>query len=260
VDHVIFKSLVASNAGNYPPTDISATDKHWSDAGYTNRYSALDIYLNTKTKSASDITYKFKSNGCNGIALFGLKGRSVGVVVKNQSETVVFSSVTGLGPTNINSWSAYFFTRRLFVQNAWVEFPLLAQSTIEVTLYGSAPEVGKIVLGLVREIGKTKKEATFSKTDYSVISTNSFGGVYLSKGQRAKNFDGDVYVYGDDIHDVENTTDEIASVVTAFFCANGEMNHKLHNYMLISGYLEKWESIIEYNNVYTCSLAIKGIV
>lgn len=260
VDHIIYTSLADGNVGNYPPTDITATTQHWSKYGYTNKWSALDIYLNTKAKRSSDITYKFKSNACNGVALFGIKGRSVSIVVKNVSGAVIFSNITGLGPTNINSWSSYFFTKRLFVQNAWIEFPLLAQSTIEVTISGSDPEVGKIVLGLVKELGKTKREVTFSKTDYSVISTDTFGGIYLSKGQRAKNFEGDTYVFGDDIHDVENTTDEIASTVTAFYCANGEIDHKLHNYMLIAGYLEKWENVIEYNNVYTCSVSIKGII
>ncbi|MGE4537571.1 MAG: hypothetical protein AB7D37_10865 [Desulfovibrio sp.] len=260
VDHAIYTSLADGNIGNSPPTDISATTPHWSKKGYTNKWAAFDPYLNTAAVSGSDITYTLKGNNCNGIAFFNVLARQITVTLKNSSGAVVFTQTKMMTVTNINSWSSYFFARRVRSTSAWFEFPLLLRSTLEITISGSSPRVGKVIPGVVRTIGTTKRGLEISKTDYSVISTSAFGSVFLAKGLRAKDFSGDIYVPASEIIAVEALTDEIASIITAFYCANYDMSNSLHNYTLICGYMKSFKNLIEYDSVCTCTAEIQGVV
>ncbi|GAB6036122.1 hypothetical protein JCM15519_06810 [Fundidesulfovibrio butyratiphilus] len=262
VEHIVYTSLENSNVGIEPSANVSETSPVWSKGTYTNKWKPFDDYTNTQGKSAdgSPITYTLDSSYCNGIALLNLDAASVSVVVKNAYGDEIFSQSTSLMTTVITNIEELFFSARRFSKSAWIEFPLRAHSTIEITITGASPAAGMIRLGEVKNLGRTRYEPKFSTTDYSVYSTDTFGQIYLSRGNYARNLSGDVYVDSVDIQDIENTKSELRATVTAFFCANKDDKYNLYNYMIISGYLKNFDVVIPRMTVLECSVEISGTV
>lgn len=261
VDHVIYTCLADGTTGIEPSENISATTPVWAQGVYTNRWKMFDKYINTASQtSGADIVVELDSSYCNGVALFGVVGTSAKIEVYASDNTLIFSKELDLLAVQVATWEQFFFSKRRFSPSLWAEFPLRSASTIKVTVSGSAPEVGKLVLGEVQTIGSTMWEPKVTKTDYSIYSTDTFGQIYLSKGKAQRDFDGNVYIKTEDLQSVENAVDNIRATITAFATGNSEDSAGLYNYMLLCGYIKSFEVTIPRLKVQECAIEISGVI
>lgn len=109
--HQVYSSLVASNAGKLPSANLTGSTPAWSLVGSTNRWKQYDEYSNSRTVSqdGSPLVDVLDVSYCNAIALFGLEGESLQVVVQNAQGDVVFEKdVDLIVYDNVLNWEDYF--------------------------------------------------------------------------------------------------------------------------------------------------------
>jgi len=259
VDHVIYSSLVASNAGHYPPDNITGTTPKWSEGEYTNRWKMFDKYSNTQTSDTKDIIVELAVNYCNVISLFNIVAESIQIDVKNSVGELVFAITKELLLSDPQNWEEYFYASREWNDVAWVEFPIMATARITITIKGAKPCSGNVIIGEVKEIGGTQYDASVSSTDYTVFSTNDFGGIYVSQGAYARNVEGDVAIESSAIRSVGNIIYSLRATPTAFFCANQDHADGLSDFLVVYGLMRTFEPTIKRPTVQEYSFKIVGV-
>ncbi len=258
VNHVAYTCTVAGTKGVEPSANISATSPAWAKGLPTNRWKMFDNYINTQSISDDTVMVTLDSSYCNGLSIVNINASSVDVSVKNSIGGVICAESVSLMSTKISKWEEYFFSKRRFTTSVWIEFPLRAKSTLTVIVKGAKPAIGMVIMGEVKVLGRTKLGSKFSTTDYSIYSVDTFGQIYLSKGNYARNFSGDVYLNSSDVQDVENTKAALRATITVFFCSNGVDRYGLHNYMTVAGCLKNFDVTIPRLTELECSVEISG--
>ena len=261
-DHLVYSSLVASNAGKLPSVNLTGSTPAWSLVGSTNRWKQYDEYSNSRTVSqdGSPLVDVLDVSYCNAIALFGLVGESLQVTVQNSQGDVVFEKdVDLIVDDNVLNWEDYFYASRYFLDVCWLDIPIMTSARITRTLKGASPSCGNCIIGEARFMGNTQYGLGLPVTDYSVFSTNDFGGVYLSKGAIATNPEGDVVVESGMVRSVLRVRNELLATPTAFFLANEEHPDGLHEVMIVYGVLRNFEPTIERPTENEFSFKITGV-
>jgi hypothetical protein len=185
--------------------------------------SALDMfdgYLDTQTETLTQITQTFDVSGYNAVVLLNNYGISATLevtgndptldiyfgddqvgyagsdVVYSETPPVAYSETISLIRDSIKDWWDYFFAPSRIGRDLVWYFPETANVTATVTIdfAGDTAKCGLCLPGSAVEIGDTKYNGRLSISDYSVVSTNSFGLTYLSVGAWAKRMDVDVGV------------------------------------------------------------------
>lgn len=260
VEHYVYTSLSASNIGVSPPDNISATNPVWSKTGTTNMWSMFDKYLNTQSKAANVLTVTMDASYCSAVALMNVSAEEISVVLRNISGAIVFSKSTGMIAANVTNWEEYFFAERFWKDALWVEFPILSASTITISLHGASVACGGVILGEAKTIGSAQYDPTVDFTDYSIFSTDTFGGFYVSEGKYAKNIEGSCYVASTDVQAVSRIVLSLRAKPTAFFCSNGEDAYGLHDFMLAYGLLRKFSVAIPRMTTLEYEYRITGVI
>lgn len=261
-DHQVYSSLTASNAGHLPSQSLTGSTPAWSLVGYTNRWRMFDEYNNTISKSTdgSPLVVSLDVAYCNAVALFGLSGESLHIVVQNAQGDIVFEeTLTLLVDDSVRSWEDYFYASRYWMDVCWIDIPIMTSARITLTITGESPACGNCIIGEARPMGDTQYGLGLPVTDYSIFSTNDFGGVYLSQGAFATNPEGDVVVESSMIRSVLRVRNELRATPTAFFLANQTHADGLHEIMICYGVLRNFEPTIERPTEQEFSFKITGV-
>lgn len=181
-----YESLVAGNIGN-ALTDASK----WLDLGATNRWAMFDTVNGTTTTLASPLDVTVAVTGrADGIALLGITGESVQIIVRDSAATIVYDQTTSLiSDSGISSWYDYFSEDIAYITDVVVtDLPLYTNPTIQViiTSGSGAVSVGTMVVGQVRDLGGTVYGARAGIQDYSRKETDDFGNYTLVQRAFAK--------------------------------------------------------------------------
>lgn len=170
-----FESLTASNTAT-PGED----DTKWQDIGPANTVAAFDGRVSTSTTYAGTLEMEVApASLATVIAFFNLTGQSIGVTVRDESDTVVFSETRDLVAEEVTDWFDWFHSP--FDQLDRVIFtgvPIYTTSTIEISV---APRsglsgIGHVCFALPRDIGyQPMAGASVGTDDYSVKETDEFG-------------------------------------------------------------------------------------
>lgn len=260
VAHQIYKSLLASNAGHYPPSNLSGTTPWWSASGYTNRWRAFDPYANTTTHSDGDQTHVLAVSYCDAIAMFGLIAESVDIKVENTSGDVVYATTVELLLSDPQNIEEYVYASREYSEVLWVYIPIMTSAIVTITLHGEAgTDVGKIVPGESKYLGDAQWEPTLGATDYSKFSTNDFGGIYLSQGAYAINPEGDLLIESSQLRAAMRVALSLRATPTAFFCANETHPDGLSDIMIAYGLLRSYVPTIKTATMQEVSYKIVGV-
>lgn len=181
-----YESLVAGNIGN-ALTDASK----WLDLGSTNRWAMFDNVNGTVTTATSPIDVTIAVTGrADGVALIGLVGESVQIIVRNDIGVTIYDQTTSLiSDSGISSWYDYFSEEIAYVSDVLAtDIPLYTNVTVQVIISSASGNVacGTMVVGQVRELGGTTYGAKAGIQDYSRKETDDFGNYTLVQRSFAK--------------------------------------------------------------------------
>jgi len=181
-----YESLVAGNTGN-ALTDASK----WLDLGATNRWAMFDNVNGTTTTVASPINVTVAVTGrADGVALLGMSGESVQVIVRDSGSTIIYDETTSLiSDSGVSSWYDYFSEEIAYITDLVItDIPLYTNPTVQVIITSGSGNVscGTMVVGQVRELGGTIYGAKAGIQDYSRKETDDFGNYTLVERSFAK--------------------------------------------------------------------------
>jgi hypothetical protein len=190
--HRVYTSLATGIDAGLP----ESTPLRWKDTRPTNKFAAFDNYRSTKIRYAGTLTQTVNPGVITDMALFGLEGDALHMVVKNAtSGTVYFDQIFSLSLylSGDLEWSFWFDTPRqqdglrimgLYPQDAQVELSLTA--SLDTGLAG----IGIWALGSFNDIGDPSFGFKAKWVDYSYIDIDAAGEAVIVKGLAAKDLAG----------------------------------------------------------------------
>jgi hypothetical protein len=248
-----------SVVGNYPPTDVLLAVPKWMEIGATNRWKAFDGKIGSKTSKTTSISYHLHVPAMDSIALLGLVGTSVSVIVTDSGLVEVYNETIDLINTNaVVDWYTYFFEEITFREDlALFDLPTAYGSTLDivVTNTGGTSSVGEIVIGTFATIGTTRAEPkpTVSIKDYSTKETDVFGNVIIVERTYSKRMDCDLIINNTDMDEIYNLFALYRSTPIVWVASD------LYGSMIVYGFYKELDIVMPHVLVSECSLSLEGL-
>lgn len=174
--HRKYESLTAGNVGSTPETN----PVKWADVGPTNRHAMFDTERNSQSVGVSPLVVTVTpGQRINAVALMGLSADTATITVVSGGVTA-FAQTRALVKRNTRTWYDYFFGA--FKQQKAVIFmgiPPVSGATITVTLTGTNPAIGAMVVGNAVNIGQSLAGAEDDVLNYSKVDRDEFGNATL---------------------------------------------------------------------------------
>jgi hypothetical protein len=206
--HKVYESLIDRNWSNYPPDDDQGNPSKWLELGATNKWRAFDSIVGVQAKKPGSLNYVITPGViCDSIALFDIEGTELNITVTGPIDGEVYNETVSLVRTDgIDNWYDYFFSPFGFIADvALTDLPPYPNAAISVTVVnviGDA-KVGELVVGQKFDIGRMQYSPQVGITDYSTVTTDTFGNMKMVQRAYAKKLRCNVNVENTKIDDVQ---------------------------------------------------------
>jgi len=173
----------------------------WKFLGSTNRWAMFDQFLHTETLKSGSITVTVSVLDAKAIFIGNIEADTVRIqIIDNLSSATIEDVIYSLlnEPTD---WLMYFYDEVTYIKSSIIhERSTLNRdvSIIVTAISSSIAKIGIFLAGSTYEIGSTQWNFRASILDYSLVVTDtSSGAAYLSQGNYAKLWDGQMFVKTD---------------------------------------------------------------
>ncbi len=212
---------IQANTGINPVSDAG---QNWLELGATNRWKAFDQFLADPAALANQIQYELRPGSlCTAVALFGLEGSTVQLVVTDPVDGEVFNQTKALVyPGDVIDWYSYFFAGiKTDPEVLFADIPPYPDATFQIiiTNTGGTAEVGQIVLGEDFEIGETRVGTGVSVEDYSRKERDTFGRPIIVERAYAQLVDFDFTIFTGNTRYVQRLIAARRAKPTVFYTA-----------------------------------------
>lgn len=156
----------------------------------------FDGITDTQTETAEAIIKTFSVGGFNAVAILNCYGVSASLEIGGDTQTI------SLIRDSIKDWWDYFFAKSRIGGDFVFYFPVQAagaNATLTISYPGGTAKCGLCVTGSARHVMTTRQDVKIGISDYSRITTNTFGESYLLQGRWAKRADVGGFVYNTDL-------------------------------------------------------------
>jgi len=252
----LYTSLLAGNVGNQP--EISPTK--WLDSGPDNKHAMFDNEVSTASLATSPFVVVTKPNAVfDSIAYLNLTGTSLNVKVQNGiAGPEVFNRTISLDDTPILDWFMYYFEPYDFLSEVVLtDVPPYTNGVITSTLTGSGTvQIGSLIYGTVYKIGGTQYGASVGIKDYSVKTTDDFGGTTFVQRAFSKRMDAEVYMDNNRLNFNYKLLSDLRAIPSVWIGSEDSMYKPL----IVFGYYRDFNVTIQYPTYSLCSLQVEGLV
>lgn len=261
VDHgtQYFNSLVNSNTGNNPNTSPT----FWQLLGPDNKHAMFDGQISTETtKATSPLIVTIAVGIVNSIALLGLTGKTVSVVMRDGGASPpVYSRTIDLEGSIILDWYMYFFEP--FEQLSEVvltDLPPYSGGQITMTLSsGGAVAIGELLVGTVYALGDKALEhgATIGIIDYSRKDTDPDTGLttFVERAY-SKRMSGQFLIENGNISGVQKILSSIRAVPSVFIGSEDTE----YSALIVYGFYRDFSIDIAYPTHSFCRVEVEGLI
>jgi hypothetical protein len=177
----IFVSAVNGNIGNDPLlSNQQLVSAPWIFKAWENRFRCFDGTIVSRTVAPGPVEITLDDvQGQDAILLFGLDGTKVTIEGYDSAETPakVFEREYNLAAREVNNWFQWFFLEfgESVSRLAVTDIPSNVVS-LELTFEGETVEIGEILLGRVRQIGRTLHDGTTNRViSLTRVDFNAYG-------------------------------------------------------------------------------------
>lgn len=186
-----YESVIDGNTDTIE-TGLVANPPTWLRLGFINRWRMFRDGRDSKTRREGGITVELEPGMVtNGIALLGMEGFEVDVTMNDPTDGLVYDRtfvIQDIGVTNL--WDYFFLPYGIRSDFVALDLPPYdaATITIDVRTVGVTDDsaAGRVLLGVVRDIGTTDHELQVRWINFSSINRNPFGDLQLTKRRRVK--------------------------------------------------------------------------
>lgn len=250
----IYECVQAPSIGHAP--DVNPL--WWSIAGPTNRSAMFDDEVGTQTVQASPLTVVLKPGYVNSLALFGVEGAQLEVVVRNGLEgPVVYSRTINLDGTVISDWYQYFFEPSVQLgEVVLTDIPPYGDAHITVTLTGPGlVKCGSLVVGTFYTLGDTQYGASFGIIDYSRKDTSATGATTFVRRSFSKRMSVPLMLPTAQINKVQRVLADLRATPCAWIGVDGPGFEPL----TVFGFYRDFSIDVAYAAESLCNLEIEGL-
>jgi hypothetical protein len=253
-------SLENTNLNNIPDA-VGSTS--WAFVGPDNKHAMFDGQISTQTtKATSPLTVTIGAGIVNSVALLGLTGQSVTIVMRDGGASPpVYSRTIDLEGSIILDWYMYFFEP--FEQLSEVvltDLPPYSGGQITMTLSsGGNVAIGEMLVGTVYALGEKALEhgATIGIIDYSRKDTDPDTGL-TTFVQRAysKRMSGQFLIENGSISGVQKILSSIRSIPSVFIGSEDTD----YSALIVYGFYRDFSIDIAYPTHSFCRIEVEGLI
>lgn len=218
----IYVSSIDNNLAYDPALEVQALEgARWILVSATNIRRFIDGKLGTQTSGTSPLVLEVTVDAfSNAIALFGLDMTETTVEIIVDSEVIQTTSLQ-TDPEPVSDWwswyNAVFFNsiRRTVIEGIFAP----AGATVKLTIEGSSPAIGMLVVGRQHVIGQTllSDQTKTRRRTYTEITTDVFGTSEATKRAVARNVTYDVRAAAAAFQSIENVLDIVDGVAVVTY-------------------------------------------
>jgi len=253
-------SLVNSNLNNIPDAVGSTA---WAFLSPDNKHAMFDGQISTETtKATSPLVVTVACGIVNSIALLGLTGTSVSIVMRDGGASPpVYSRTINLEGSIILDWYMYFFEPfELLSEVVLTDLPPYSGGQITMTLSsGSAVAIGELLVGTVYALGEMALEhgATIGIIDYSRKDTDVDTGL-TTFVQRAysKRMSGQFLLENGSISGVQKILSSVRAVPSVYIGSEDTD----YSALIVYGFYRDFSIDIAYPTHSFCRIEVEGLI
>lgn len=256
--HKIYECLVG-HTNAQPDLNTSGDTPKWLDLGATNRWRMFDTLNGSVTSNTTSIAVSLAMGTVvDSVALLGVTGDTVSVVMTDPADGVVYSYTAALVVhDDITDWYTYFFGEFQAQDTVVItDLPPYPDATIAVTVSAATGEtvmVGTMVAGKSKYIGETQYSPELSITDYSRKTTDDFGNYTIVERAYSKRLSCDVML---DNSAMRNTFATLAAYRTTPLVWVGSDDYEA---LTAYGFYKSFRITVPYPDKSICTLDIEGL-
>ena len=257
-NHKIYTAISAhtSSAANAPDLDPTK----WLYVSYTNKYRMFDNVISNKSSRMGGITFTLTpSQAIDSLVFLNVNAGSIRVVMNDPLLGVIYDQTAILsGLSSITDYFAYFFAALGAPKTTayFLNLPNSPTATITVTIDSGSglAEVGEVVYGLAKVIGRTNYGTQIGIKSYSRKEVDEFGNVTVVKRKNSKFCEYDIDIDNYNLADVQRFFMEIDSVPSVFIGAL-DMEE-----LVVFGFYNDVQATISFPTVSKCTLRVEGLI
>lgn len=251
--HDIYECIV-DNTGVNPATD---TTSKWLNIGANNRWQMFDGYFSTGSAEADEIVVNLRPGDVSsGIALFGVVGTSVRVMITNASSDVVHDEVYPV-QTHLrkSTWYNYFFSEQvnppMIITGLYI--PTDHTVSIQITNAGSTAECTMCLIGKLSLFGNVKWGVRLGIQDYSQKSTDQFGNTSVVERAFADRVQYEIHLDTRDLYRIRRRFAAWRATPVVF------IGHLLSPETIAYGYYNGFDIVMQYEKWSDCDLEVSSL-
>lgn len=243
--HTLYECNVAGVNATPPEDTLLLTIPRWIKIRPTNKWAAFDGTINTQSISGSPVVYVLRPGVFNAIALYGLKGATCSISLKDApGGTVVYTQDLELLDDPIDHWDYRFGSFRQLTKALFTGIEPYIDPELTITILADVPGdpvgAGLVVIGDMRELsfpgqGGTQFGAQVKPTTYSYIDFNAYGDVTIQPRPGATDMDITVRLDIEDVNGALETLIELIDIPIAVIGSDVVQFAGLNVFGLMSG-------------------------
>lgn len=260
-EHVIYEAILNhTNRAITPNLDTT----HWLRIGFTNRYRMFDGIISSMSSRSGTIEFTLQPNQVvDSMCFFELNAATVQVVMTDPVDGVVYNQTKVLADYSaIVDIYAYFFepVGEVLKTAVFLDLPAYPTASITVTIDAGSgmAEVGEVVYGVQRVVGRTKYGSSFGNKSYSRKETDEFGNVVIVKRRNSKIAEYDIEIDNNMLAPLQRFFSDIDSVPCVFIgVADDTVTYEP---FIVYGFYVDFKVVVGLPQVSTCNLRVEGLV
>jgi hypothetical protein len=244
---------------NRPITDTTA----WINVGSDNRWRMFDQSVSSQTSQAGSIVVTI-TPGTRVDSIVGMNLSSVTSVQINVVDptygNVYSRTILMVADSGIRDWYGYFYEPVIQLSDFIVtDIPVaFSSASITVTINGSTPAIGCLVVGLSKEIGTTTEGAKIGIVDYGIKTKDAFGNYTILQRGYSKRADFTIKVATSEVDTLQNLFASYRSIPVVYVGSNVTSQMQFQS-CVIYGYYKDFSLDISYPPYSTCSIQVEGL-
>lgn len=250
----VYECIQAPSTGNAP----DANALWWAIAGPSNRMAMFDDEVSTQTVQVSPLSIVLKPGYTNSLALFGLEGATLDVVVRDGAAgPVVYSKTINLDGTIIADWYQYFFEPSVQLgEVVLTDLPPYGAAHIAVTLSGPGNvKCGMLTVGTAYPLGDTRYGASAGIIDYSRKDTSATGATTFVRRRFSKRMSAPLMLQNAQLNKVQRVLADLRATPCAWIGTDAQGFEPL----TVFGFYRDFSIDIAYPMHSLCNLEIEGL-
>lgn len=223
------------HSGVTTPPEVDPVN--WDDSGPTQRWAPFDHYISTAATDVTSISYVLSPGYFNALALYGLVGSEIHIVLKESPGGAVLYEHQGPLTEDSSGWYEYLFIApKVLTQFTASNLPIrpTAELTITVTSATGQPVgIGMIVVGdlvnLVGDLaafGGTEYGATAEPVSYSYVKTDDFGNTTIVRRSAATSMSAKITLPANNADNALRLIQDVLDVPVAWIALTGNTKFK----------------------------------